>query len=60
MFCQKDDLADVVGIVHELAIDCLQDGVGLATNVNRARQVWRLQCAQRVEDLSPSPAPTSA
>ena len=39
MFCEQDNLTDVEGVVGELAVDGLQDGVGLSANGDGADEI---------------------
>jgi len=39
MFCEEDDLADVVGIMSDLAIDRLHDGMSFAADENGLGEV---------------------
>jgi hypothetical protein len=50
MLGQKNDLADVRGIVRQLPVDRLDDGVRLLPNEDGAHCVFRLQRLKRVED----------
>jgi hypothetical protein len=54
MLGKKDDLADVVRVMSQLAIDRLHDRVHLPTNHHRAQQIFRLQAFQRFESTLPA------
>ena len=57
MLCEEDNLAGVVGIVSDLAIDRLHDGVWFGADRYRARDLRVTQWFERVEDILPAPLP---
>src|SRR5712692_4461856 len=54
---QVDDLADVLAIVHELAVDRVDDREALATDEDRAREVVGLQRIEGGEQNPPALLP---
>src|SRR5215831_3317946 len=54
---QEDDLADVVGVMRELAVDGLDDRVRLAADRHRALQVRRLHRIDDIEENLPGRLP---
>ena len=57
MLGQQDDLPRMVGVVGELSVDGLHDGMGLATDVHRPTQVAVSQGLDRREDGAPAVLP---
>ena len=57
MFGEENDLADVMGIVSDLAIDGLHDGVGFAANRDGFREVSVGKRFERVKDPFPACVP---
>ena len=57
MFCEQDDLADVVWVVRELAVDGLHHGVGFAANGDGAGEVGVGEGLERGEEASPAGLP---
>ena len=57
MFRQKHDLAHMVGIMSDLAVDRLHHGVWLCSNRHPTTQVRVRERLQRVEDVFPAPLP---
>src|SRR5579863_8147096 len=54
MFGQKNNLADVAGIVCDLAIDSLEHGVRLAADSDGAHHVFGFEGLKRAEYTRPS------
>src|SRR5215471_5117769 len=57
MFGQKNNLADVLGVVGDLPVDRLQHGVRLAADRHRAHNVLRLKAADCGEYTFPTIVP---
>src|SRR5260370_7404669 len=57
MFGEKNNLADVVSVVSDLAIDGLHHGVRLGANGDGARQIFIGERVQRVEAEFPAGFP---
>src|SRR5260370_32274949 len=57
MFGEKNNLADVVSVVSDLAIDGLHHGVRLGANGDGARQIFIGEQVQRVEADFPAGFP---
>jgi len=57
MFCEEDYLADVVGIVSDLTIDCLHYGMRFTANVNSFCEVGVGKRFERAEDPVPACIP---
>src|SRR5215510_15646284 len=57
MFGQEDYLTDMRGVVSQLAIDRLEDGVRLMADYHGLHHVFGTQRLNRVEDMSPTPLP---
>src|SRR5262245_30294182 len=58
MLGQKDDLSHVSGVMSQLAVDRLKDGMRLLANHHGSHYIFRLQRLNRVENESPAPLPT--
>src|SRR5438105_8205984 len=54
---QENNLAGMVGVVHYLAIDRLQDRMLLAANVDDARQIFRRKLRDGVKHSPPAVLP---
>ena len=54
MLRQKNDLPHMIGVVRQLPIDGLQDGVWLAPDRHRAIEVFRLQSLDGLENNRPA------
>jgi hypothetical protein len=54
---QEHDLTDVLGVVHELAVDGLERAMSLAPHGNGAREILRRQAADRLEREAPALLP---
>jgi hypothetical protein len=57
VFCGEDDLADVHGIVRDLAIDGLHDGVRFVADHHFAADVALHESFKRVENIFPTGTP---
>jgi hypothetical protein len=57
VFCGEDDLADVHGVVGDLAVDRLHDGVRLGADQDGAREIGVGEGLDRVENVLPAGAP---
>jgi hypothetical protein len=54
MLGEKQDLADVMCVVGDLAVDRLHDGMRLRANRNRPGEIGFRQWFERVENISPA------
>ena len=57
MFRQEHDLADVIGVVHQLTVDRLNNRVLFAANQNLLSQILGSQRLKRIEDALPTLLP---
>src|SRR5262249_15359833 len=60
MLGEKHDLADVISVMHELAIDRLHYGVLFAADIHLLLQIIDLQRVERVKHALPATFPKSA
>ena len=58
VFGQEHDLADVVGVMGELTLDRLEDGVWFAADDDRASEVGRGERLERGKQGAPIPPPS--
>jgi hypothetical protein len=56
---EKDDLTDVISIVHQLTIHGLNDRVLFTTNQYDFAQIFRLQWLEGVKNTFPAALPVS-
>lgn len=54
---EKDDLADMVGVVSDLAVDGLQNGVWFGADEDGAREVGICERFERGEKTLPTGVP---
>ena len=57
MLGEKQNLADVMGIMRDLAVDGLHHGVRLGANRHRSREVGLRERFERIEDIFPAAFP---
>src|SRR4051812_11115888 len=59
MFCQENNLPDVIRVMGQLPIDCLQDCMNLAANRYSLVEVFGRQRLYRIKHALPASLPVS-